>query len=72
MTLHSLCRARKRAHVEELQAEIAVQEHANSILAHKLAERDAEIEGLLTQIGPALLGGLVVFFCTKVAAFASP
>ena len=43
------CRARKRAHVEELQAKVAVQEHANAILRHKLAERDAEIQGLLTQ-----------------------
>lgn len=51
-------RARKRVQVQELQAEVAIQEYANVILTQKLAERDAQIQGLLSNRASQHEGGI--------------
>ena len=52
-------RARKRAKIQELQAEIAIQEYANAVLTNKLAERDAQVQGLLSKKAAQHEGGIL-------------
>lgn len=51
-------RARKKAQIQQLQVEVAIQKYVNAILTHKLEEREAQVQGNLSEKASELAGGI--------------